>query len=217
MPAKDELDRALARLIAGTRRVKRGVSLVEILRDIEILLSEYGNLREIAARVPRLSPEMLRQFWSVRNLCPEVMKYVTQRRLDSVDVAHRIAKLDCRDQNVVALAYLDSSLSSRDVRDVVSYKRSHPKTSVDKAIKSVKGSRNVRHYIVLLDIAQAKATENAIRSRVTRALGTEGVVSLAFDGGIMKLVLTNAGRKVLAERAREMGITKRQFMQELLE
>lgn len=214
MPGNGDVEKALAGLIAGTRRVKRGISLAEILRNIATLRHKLGSLQNVAERAG-LSLEMVRQFWSVRNLCPEVMKYVTQRKLESVDVAHRIAKLGRQDQPAVARAYLEGALSSRDVRDVVSYKRSHPRVSIESAICSVSRSRNIRHYVVLLEIARSKASEKAIRSRISEALGGEGVVSLDFAGGVIRLVLDKTGRRILAERAKAMGATKREFLQGL--
>ncbi len=64
---QDEVEAAVAALIASTKRVRRSLKLLEIVHNLEIALSEYGSLSKLADAIG-ISSEMLRQFSRVDKL-----------------------------------------------------------------------------------------------------------------------------------------------------
>jgi len=209
-PGQREVAEALGALIANTKRVRRKLSLVEVAQWIDTACRGLGGLRAVAERVG-LSKEMLRQFATVNALSPKVKKLVAERKIDRVDVAHRLSKLPPLEQYQVARLVAAGDLDSDDVRAVVTLRRSAPDIDIRQVIDRVRSSRNIREYVAYFPVPPASNVQ-LLRSRIARVLGKDNIRSLTVQEALGTLVLTAEGSKRLAETARGHGLTKRKLI-----
>jgi len=209
-----KLDEALAVLIASTRRVRRKLSLLQIAEWLEVARRELGGLQAVAERIG-LSEEMLRQFGSVRNLSPGVKKLVAQRRIDSVDVAHRLTKLAVGEQLPVARALVRGQLNSDDVRAIVSLRRSAPTLSLQRIIQRVKDSENIREYLAYFAVPPDARDKGLLRARLGAVVGDRNIRSLTIRGALGTVALSAEGRGRLAQAAKDSGLTKRALVNQI--
>ena len=157
--SQDEVENAVARLIASTRRKRRQLKLLEIANDLGIALSAYKSLSNVADVID-ISPEMLRQFSRVNKLCNPVKKLIADGTIQSVDIADRLSRLQVVDQMPVALAVAQRNLTSDDVRAIVSLRKALPKEEIGKVIDRVKRSRSIKQYVVEFLIPTQKRKGN---------------------------------------------------------
>ena len=197
-------------MIANTKRVRRKLSLVEVAQWIDTACRGLGGLRAVAERVG-VSKEMLRQFATVNALSPKVKKLVAERKIDRVDVAHRLSKLPPLEQYQVARLVAAGDLDSDDVRAVVTLRRSAPDIDIRQVIDRVRSSRNIREYVAYFPVPPASNVQ-LLRSRIARVLGKDNIRSLTVQEALGTLVLTAEGSKRLAETARGHGLTKRKLI-----
>lgn len=219
--SKRELDEALGALMANTgerdrRRVRRKLSLVEVAQWLDIARRGLGSLRAVAERI-RLSEEMLRQFATVNDLSPKVKKLVAQRKIDRVDVAHRLSKLPPSEQYLVATLVAAGELDSDDVRAVVALRRSARILDIREVVERVKSSRNIKEYIAYFPVPTAPRNLKALRPRLADLVGEANIRSLTFQGALGTLVLNAEGRKRLAEAAKAAGLTKRKLIDRIVQ
>jgi hypothetical protein len=202
---------ALGKVIANTKRVRRKLSLVELAQWIETARRGLGGLRAVAERVG-LSEEMLRQFATVNSLSPKVKKLVAERKIDRVDVAHRLSKLDPAEQYQVARLVAAGELDSDDVRAVITLRRSAPKIDIRDVVERVRSSRNIKEHVAYLAVPLGHGNIDALRARVAAVTGDENIRSFNVQGALGTLVLSSDGRNRLAREARARGLTKRKLI-----
>jgi hypothetical protein len=206
--SRNQLDEAIAALIASTRRVRRQLSLVEIADRLETAREGLGNIRAVAKRLG-LSEEMVRQFESVSRLSPQVRELIADRKIESVDVAHRLTKLRPRDQIAVARAFVRGEITSNDVRAIVSLRRAAPDVPIKEAMDRVKASRNIKEYLAMFVVPPPGPNFAELRRRFAKVVGKNNIRSLKLRGKVGTLAVNSEGRKRLQQAAKREGLTKR--------
>ena len=212
--SQSEVEDALAGLIASTKRIHRKLNLVQIARKIEIARKGLGNLKNISEAIG-LSTEMLRQFSRVTKIAPEARRFVTEGKIQSVDIADRISRLPPADQFLVAQAVARGELNSDDVRAVISFRKDQPKLPISKVISRVTDSRNVREYVVQFLVPAEEELKN-IEDRFSKLLGQDGVRSVNVGKGLGTLILNKDGKKRFELIAKRKGLTKRALVEKVI-
>lgn len=214
-PNERECAEALGALIANTRRVRRKLSLVEVAEWIDIARCGLGSLRAVGERIG-LSEEMLRQFATVNNLSPKVKRLVADRKIDRVDVAHRLSKLPPSEQYHVATLVVSGELDSDDVRAVVTLRRSAPDLDIREVVERVRSSRNIKEHVAYFPVPAGLPDLKAVRSRLADVVGDANIRCCSIEGALGTLVVNSQGRKRLAEAARNEGLTKRKLIDRIV-
>lgn len=212
---QNELEDALAALIASTKRVHRKLNLLEIAKKIEVARKGLGDLKKLSEAIG-LSTEMLRQFSRVTKLSPEVQRYVTQGVIKSVDIADRISRLPREDQLLVAQAVVRGELSGDDVRAIVSFRKHQPKFPIREIISCVTSSRSIKEYVVQFLIPAGEKKLNHIETRFVKLLGKDKVCSVNAEKGVGNLILNIEGKKQLELIAKEKSLTKRELVEKVI-
>jgi len=212
--SQSEVEDALAGLIASTKRIHRKLNLVQIARKIEIARKGLGNLKNISEAIG-LSTEMLRQFSRVTKIAPEARRFVTEGKIQSVDIADRISRLPPADQFLVAQAVAHGKLNGDDVRAIVSFRKDQPKLPISKVISRVTDSRNVREYVVQFLVPAEEELKN-IEDRFSKLLGQDGVRSVNVGKGLGTLILNKDGRNRFELIAKRKGLTKRALVEKVI-
>jgi hypothetical protein len=109
---------ALSILFGNTKRKKRQVNLIKIAKSCKYLVDLYGSKAAVAARLG-IHSEMIRQFISLLTLPEEVKNLITDRKIDRLDVAYRIAMLKNQDQQIAVAKHAANLPSSKDIRDIL--------------------------------------------------------------------------------------------------
>ena len=109
-PEDDRLEKALVILLGSTHRNRRKKNLLEVAQQLQIARRILGSQKAVAERIG-LSEEMLREFASVKKLCPFVKEMIEGGHLTSIDVAYRLNMLPDSEQKLVALAYAAGELN----------------------------------------------------------------------------------------------------------
>jgi len=214
-PSQDEIDDALAALVASTKRKSRKLSPLEVVEKIEIAKEGIGSLPKVARRIG-LSYEMLRQIFSVRNCSEGVKRLIREGKIDSYDILYRLSKLPKSSQMTVAKRVIAGELNSEDVRAIVTFHRDFPSIRIGKIIERIKSSRNIKQYVVYFESSTTKMKTAVLRSRFESVFGKGNIVSLHINVGIGELVLNITGKKRLQEEAKRRGLTKRELIRKLV-
>lgn len=209
------LDQALARLIANTRRTRRAKNLLEIASEQSLAESLLGGRRALAKRIG-ISEEMLREFASVNDLEDSVKDLVGRGLLTSVDAAYRISLLPKEDQLLVAKAYVGGELSGKDLRDVVSLRRSNVEVPISELVNRVRSGRRVVEYAVRLRCSPG-AELDRLRGRFQKLVGEEHIRSVNMEGNVVTLVIDEEGKRRIQAEASKRGITKRELIRSIKE
>lgn len=211
-----QVDSALAAIIRNTRTTHRVLSLPEIARLLETAADGLGGVGVVADRVG-LSVKMLRQFLAVKELTPSVQKLFADRRLDSVDAAVHLRMLDPRDQQSVAEVAARGELDTADIRAVCDFRKKHADVPLMEALERVKATRNVKHYVVQFVVRGKRLDLKQVTTRFERAIGRNGIVSMALEGLIGTLTLNERGRRQLQRLASGTGDTKVEVIKKILD
>lgn len=214
-PSKHQINEALVALIASTKRKNRKLNPLEVVKKIEIAKEGIGSLPKVAQRIG-LSYEMLRQIFSVKNCSEGVKRLIREGKLDSYDILYRLSKLPKPSQVTVAKQVITDELTSDDVRAIVTFHRDFPNIKIRNIIERIKGSRNIKQYIVYFESDSVEIKPVALRSRFESIFGKRTIVSLHIDIGIGELVLNVNGKKRLQEEAKIRGLTKRELIRKLV-
>jgi len=209
------LETALVRLVGSTWRLHRVKNLLEVANELKVAEELLGG-REVVAKEIGLSEEMLREFASVTKLDKSVQHMVKKGLLSSVDVAYRISMLPKGDQLQVARAYIENKLSGKEVRDVVSSFKRNLNQNIEEAIERVKSSRDIIQYIIRFRVAKG-VRKKVLRYKFAAMLGGRNIVSLEVNGKVANLTITEKGRKILQREAKKRGVTKRKFVNLMVE
>jgi hypothetical protein len=209
------LEKALIRLIGSTRRSRRSKNLIEVAKELAVAEKLLGS-RKIVSEKIGISEEMLREFASVKKLSKSVKEMIKDGRLTSVDIAYRISMLPKSEQLQVARAYIEDDLSGKDVRDVVALCKRNAERKTQEVIKQVKSSQDIIQYIIRFRLREKVGTA-ALRRKFAAMLGDRNIVSLEVKGKIVNLTISDEGRKMLQKEAKKRGITKRKFINLVVE
>jgi len=214
MCKEDERERAIATLIACTRRKRRPKSIVEVAAIIDFLRAELGSYKAVGETVD-LSTEMLREFRSVKFLDHKIRVLVEKRIIDSVDLVYRISKLDAKGQRAVIDKFLKDDLTGDNARVVKSFKRRSCQ-STRKAISKIMKSRDIKTYIVKFEMPKG-VKKTQLQKRFEKIVGKTEIVSFKVKKGIAALELSYRGQKKLREAAKEKRTTLRKLVVRILE
>ena len=201
----------IARLIANTLRKKRPNNLIEIARDIRWLQDDLGSLKAVSETIG-ISTDMLRQFLSVEQLCPEVQKLVAERKIDLVNIVHYMRNFEPEAQQVIAREVIEDRLSGRDVRALAPLQKSLPHLTVERLISRVQESRDIKVYVAYFRIPPGFKNTDELKRRFEKIVGETEIVSFTVKDQVGTLELTSAGLKKLREAAKERELSLRKFV-----
>ena len=212
MKSQDEiLENSIARLIASTRRTSRNVNLLEVAKEIRTAERILGSRKRLSQSIG-LSEEMIREFTCVEKLAPAVKEMVRKGLLKGVDIAYRLSMLKASDQEPVAREFVEGKITGKDIKDIVSFRKRHPESPIQVAIKRVKSSRTIIQYVVEFPIDKNMPTFTVLVSRFRKLLGEKRIVSLKRRNDTGILIIDEDGQKRLIEKARKSGLTRRQVV-----
>lgn len=214
VPAKT-LENCLAILISSTRSKKRTKSLVEISEWLDYAVKELGTVATVGERIG-LSPQMLRQFESVRRLNPTVRRLFATRQLDSVDAAAHLAMLPAEDQLPVARLLAEGSIDTSDVRAVHQQRKAGDNAPISDLIDKVDKSKTRQEYVVEF-VVRGSQNPNRIRGAIERVFPRDEVVSLDLQGAMGRMVLTKKGRSTLSATAKRLSVPLKSVMASVLQ
>jgi len=214
-PSEEEVDAALAAIIANTRRLRRSLNLLEIAKNITVALGRVGSLQKLSYRVG-LSEQMLREFLAVEDLVPKVRGLVARREIDGIDIASRIARLPAKDQVPTAEAAVARRLDGADVRAVVALRKVLPRTSIAKVIDRVRKSRDIREYLAEFIVPPDAPSTAGIETCFAELVGKENIRRFDVAGPVGVLAMNPEGRRRLQQIARRRGLTTRRLVDMLV-
>jgi hypothetical protein len=214
--AQAQLDDALAALLASTRRTRRSLNLIEVDEKLRTAVTLLGSLRAVADALG-LSDETVRQFSRIQKLSPDVRNLLATGQITSMDLADRLSRLPAADQYTVATAVASGTLDARDVRAILALRKAIPKAPVEKLIRRIQNSRNIREYVAEFLTPQPTPSSRDLLRRLSLVLGPSQVRGLEMNERIGRVILTVAGKKALEHAARKEGITKRELLQRLID
>jgi len=214
-PSARKVKEAIAAVMANTKCKKRKLDALEVAQKIEVARQVLGSLAKVAENTV-LSYEMVRQIHSILKCNDRVKELIKQREIDSFDVLHRLSKLPSPDQGPVAEAVVAGELDSDDVRGIVNLRSDFPRLPIERLVERIKASRNIKHYIAYFMVPEGRRSPDVFQARFTEALGQDSVVSVRLSGRFGTLTLSAEGRRRLQAEASQKGVTKRQFLQELI-
>lgn len=171
---------ALAIVFANTKRRPRdrAESLITVAQAFRYLVDLYDSVAATAKKAD-LSPEMVREFLQILQLPREVKKLVSERRIDSIDVAYRLSMLQDRSQQIEA-AQAMAALPSDDVRDVIRLVR-HTDLSIQEATKMVSESKPKGLHIFIMDFDDEMYAEIIAQARSMKVQPAELVKQIVKD------------------------------------
>ena len=214
-PTPQEVDTALAMLLANTKRARRPHSLLKVSEWLKTASAGLDGLSGVAERIG-VSEQMLRDFSAVQRLTPEVRGLVEKRVIDSVDTCCRIARLPRADQGEVAQAVASRRLDGDDVRGVLALRRAVPNATIGEIIRRVETARDIKEYLAEFVVPPGLVSAETLRSAFASVLGQDNVRSLRFEGGIGVLAMTSEGRRRLQDAARRKRLTKRELVEHIV-
>jgi hypothetical protein len=213
---QNQVEEALAGLIASTRRVRRKLNLLEVARKLRIARGAIGSLKKLSDAIG-LSEEMLRQFSRVEKLSRDVKDLLAKGDIQSVDIADRLSRLPMQDQSTVAQEVAKGCLNSADIRAIVSLRKALPLLRIKSVIDRVKASRNIKEYVVQFLVPPERGKPNKyIELQFIRLLGRENLRSFSIKNGVGTLVLNTTGENRLQEIAKQEGLTKRKLVDQIV-
>lgn len=213
-PAK-ELESALAILISSTRGRRRTSSLVQITDWLGVAVRQLGSIGVVADRIG-LSPDMLRQFLSVRNLHPSVQEMFARRELDSVDAATHLSRLPLKDQLFVADLLKRRQIDTSDVRAISQLRKSGTADSIGEIVSKVCASRTKQEYLVDF-VIRGSQDHLTVEGAIRQVFPSDQIVKLQLQGAVGRLILTKDGRRTLSATARRLRVPVRSVMNSILQ
>lgn len=215
MNRANKRDPIIARLISNTRRKKRPDNLLDIARDIRWLEDDFGSLTAVSKAIG-ISTDMLRQFLSVEQLCPEVQKVFGERKIDLINIAHYMSNFDPVAQKVIANEVINGRLSAADIRVLAPIRKSLPHLNIHELIARVQNSRDMKTYVAYFRIPLGFGAISELKIRFEEIVGESEIVSFTMQDQVCILELTYLGQKKLKEAAKEHNLSLRKFVDKLV-
>ena len=215
IPSDDAVEDALAALLANTRRIRRKLTLLQLADSIEVAAAGLGSVEAVSDRVG-LSYEMLRQFLTVKKLSPKVKALITHRRIESVDMAHRLTKLPRTDQELVADAIANRGLDSDDARAIVALRKCAPNLPIREIIGRIQQTKSVKHFLILFMWPRPSVTEAALAERFATVLGKDSVIGIHNVRGVGVLTISEPGKAQLQDIAKRSGLTRKALIDRII-
>lgn len=214
-PSPEEIDQALAFLIANTKRIRRPDNLLEIAHWVRVACRAFGGFAAVAERTD-LSEQMLRDFAGVEKLSAPVRRLVADREIDSVDIAARIARLPKPDQGHVARGVVSGAIDGNDVRAVLALRNDMPTVGIKEIVDRVVSTRDIKEYLVEFVAPSGEGCSRRLRARFERIVGKNNVRFFRVRGQLGAVTISSEGRRRLQAAATERGLTKRELVQDVI-
>lgn len=210
MSREDRQESIIARLIANTLRKKRPDNLIQIACDIRRAEKHLGSIKAVSESVG-ISTDMLRQFLSVEQLCPEVQKLVEKRKIDLVNIVHYMRNFGPEAQQAIAKEVIADRLSANDIRVLAPLQKNLPRLTIDQLISRVQKSKDIKIYVAFFLVP--KGLKNAeVLKRFERIVGKSEIVSFTVKDQVATLKLTSLGHKKIREAVKEHNLSLRKFV-----
>lgn len=213
-PSCDDLDRALAMLMACTRTTRRPVGLMELAKSIDLAVLCLGDVATVADRIG-LSPKMLQQFLSVRRLTPEVQDLFAARTLDSVDASSQLALLSADDQKEAGKALSAREIDTADLRALVALRRDGDTDPIMKILEKVKVSKTTKEFVVEF-VNRDRLSPEALRRLLAPRFPDSGIIRIDVQGALARLVLNREGKQALASVAKQLRVPRARVVPTML-
>jgi len=212
---QSRLNDALAALLASTRRAKRRLNLVEVSEKLSTAQRLLGSSRAVA-RALGLSDETVRQFARVEKLSPDVKKLLASGQITSMDLADRLSRFPSADQHPIAAAVVSGIVDAHDVRAILALRKTLPKVPVQRLIRRIRRSRNIREYVAEFLMPHPNPGSSALLKRLSHVFARRDIRGLEMGEAVGRLLLTANGKGALEHAARKEGATKREVLQRLI-
>lgn len=216
MERDKKLKKALALIIACTRRIKRPKDIVTLAKNISYAEKRMGDL-EAVAEVVGLSVRQLKDFQTAQKLCAEVKTLVKNRVVDSVDVVKNISRLPPKKQKTLATHFADGKVTSKDVRIITTFAQKFPSKSIKKVITDYQKSKDIRVYVAQFRLPVRFNNHIGLHKRFEEIVGRREIIKWQLGGRIVVLELTVIGHKNLREAVRKKRTTLRKFVTSVVE
>lgn len=216
MEQDKKLKKAVALIIACTRRIKRPKDIVTLARSISYAEKRIGDL-EAVAEVVGLSVRQLKDFQTVQKLCAEVKILVKNRVIDSVDVVKNISKLPPKKQKTLATHFADGKVTSKDVRIITTFAQKFPGKSIEKVITDYQKSKDIRVYVAQFRLPPHFNNRIGLCKKFEEIVGQREIMKWHLKDRVVVLELTVLGHKKLREAVRKQRSTLRKFVTSIVE
>ena len=194
-------DSALLRVIASTDKRVRPFGLIEISNDIKFLVNYFGNMAKVAELVG-ISAGMLNQFLKVDKLSDEALALVKNRKIDSVSIVNSLSKFPKTDQSAIVSYVLEGKMNSLDIRFLLPLKTKLPNEPIEKLIKKLKDSENIKVSVINFPLTDTVLSEKQIEGRFEKIAGTGNILSVVFDHEVGTIKMSSEGEKNFRKEAR---------------
>lgn len=216
MERDKKLKKALALIIACTRRIKRPKDIVTLAKSISYAEKRMGDLEAVAEMVG-ISVRQLKDFQTAQKLCAEVKTLVKNRVVDSVDVVKNISRLPPKKQKTLATHFADGKVNSKDVRIITTFAQKFPSKSIKKVITDYQKSKDIRVYVAQFRLPVRFNNRVGLHKRFEEIVGRREIIKWQLRGRIVVLELTVIGYKNLREAVRKQRTTLRKFVTSVAE
>lgn len=216
MERDKKLKKALALIIACTRRIKRPKDIVTLAKSISYAEKRMGDL-EAVAEVVGLSVRQLKDFQTAQKLCAEVKTLVKNRVVDSVDVVKNISRLPPKKQKTLATHFADGKVTSKDVRIITTFAQKFPSKSIKKVITDYQKSKDIRVYVAQFRLPVRFNNRVGLRKQFEEIVGRREIINWHLRGRVVVLELTALGHKNLREAVRKRRTSLRKFVASVVE
>lgn len=216
MAADTKCDKAIASLIACTKRRSRPKNLMGIAEDLAVAIKRYGCIDDVANRIG-LSASMLRRFQAVERLDPVLQGLVTERVIDSIDSVAELGSLSPALQRALAKHLRTEKFDTMDIRSCVRLLNRDPGMATEDVLRKVGESKSIRLYVYEFVIKDSMGTKTDLEKRVQKVLGDDAIASVEIGVATGRLKLTRLGRRMVSALAKKHRTTTQNFIQMLCE
>jgi len=211
-----KLENAIALIISCTRRIKRPVDLVTLVKNILFAKRCMGSLEAVAESVG-LSVQQLKDFLAVEDLCKEVKILVAKRAIDSVDLLKTIRGLPVKKQKILARHFVRGDITSKDVRSITTHSKKFPDKPIEHIILDYEKSKDIRLYVAEFILPPPFNNRIGLRRRLEEIVGKKEIKKLQFKERSAVLEVTSLGYKKLREAVKKRKMTLRKFVLSVVE
>lgn len=213
---EEEVNKAVARVILSTKRVKRQYSLYDIASDIEFLKGAKGNIKEVS-KVIGISPGMLNQFLSVFKLPIDIVELVKNRKIDSVSIINSLSKLENKDVLELSEMLRNNLISSHDLRVLIPYRKQFPNESIEELVKRIRSSKNIKVYVLRISKQDTTKPLEELEKIFTDSVGSENLHSIEQTNDFINIKIFKEGERCLRGKAKSKKITLQELVSNLVQ
>ncbi len=210
-----KINAATARILLSTKRKSRQYSIYEIASDILFLKNETGSINHVAKLIG-ISTGMLNQFLSVFKLPSEIVELIKQRKIESVSIAHHLAKFNNNDAIQLAKYVINEGLTSQELRNILPYRRKNLSEPVIDIIKRVLDSKNIKVSVIRFTSSDLKINISEFELKVTELIGKENFLAIEKSNTNIDLKITPIGEKILREIAKKKKVSFQELIKQII-